>query len=188
MRGYFRSNDWITCLSSCVSTGDEAQWASVMFPDTADCAAGTAAPSDLAPADAVPRTRTPIPAVAATTARRLLRSVTSQPPFVLQQRRRRRRGMYPACEKAGLEVRGDAGRILVGRVRRAVLGVLVPGVGVAAVVEIARERRQLQRVEGVAHDRELVRLGHPERLLGEAGLRAVRQAGGMERDRADLDP
>ena len=52
----------------------------------------------------------------------------------------------------------------------------------------SRELRQPQRVEGVAHHRQLVRLGLADRLLREAGVRAVRDSGRMERHRADLDP
>ena len=55
------------------------------------------------------------------------------------------------------------------------LRLLVPRVGVLAVVEILRELRQPQRMEGVAHDRQLVRLGHPDRLLRQA--RAAGRAG-----------
>ena len=50
------------------------------------------------------------------------------------------------------------------------------------------ELGQPQRIERVAHHRVLVRLRHPERLLGEPGLRAVRKAGRMQRDPPDLDP
>ncbi len=64
---------------------------------------------------------------------------------------------------------------------------LVPGERVLAVVEVARERRQAQRVERVAHDRQLARLVQPDRLLGEPRLRPVRQPGRMQRDRADVD-
>src|SRR3954449_8251865 len=69
----------------------------------------------------------------------------------------------------------------------AVLRVLVPRVGVLAVVEILRELRELERMERVAHHSELVRLVRADRFLREAGLRAVRQPGRMERDRADVD-
>src|SRR5690349_10802985 len=83
-----------------------------------------------------------------------------------------------------LEVGGRAGGILVVRLGA---GLLVPGIRVRAVVEVAGERRQAQRVERVAHDRELVRLGQPDRLLGEPGMRPVRNSGGMQRDRSDVD-
>ena len=44
------------------------------------------------------------------------------------------------------------------------------------VVEVARQRRQAQRVERVAHHRHLARLVQPDRLLGEPRLRPVRQS------------
>ncbi len=47
--------------------------------------------------------------------------------------------------------------------------------------------RRLQRIEGVAHYGEHVRLVRADRLLRAAGLRTVRQAGRMQRDRADVD-
>ena len=62
--------------------------------------------------------------------------------------------------ESALEVGGDPGRILVGRRRRT--GLLVPRVRVLAVVQILGERRQLQRIEGVAHHGKLVRLRHPD--------------------------
>src|SRR5918993_1113487 len=65
----------------------------------------------------------------------------------------------PQCVSAG---RGQLGALLV------------PGEGVAGVVEVARERRQLQRPERVAHHRELLGAGRAERLLDQARLRAVR--------------
>jgi hypothetical protein len=43
-------------------------------------------------------------------------------------------------------------------------------------------------VKGVAHDGELVRLAHPDRLLREPGLRPVRNPRRVEGDRPDLDP
>ena len=67
-------------------------------------------------------------------------------------------------------------------------GCLVPRVGVLPVVELLRELRQPQRMERVAHDGQLVRLGHPDRLLREPGLRPVRDARRMQRHGADLDP
>src|SRR3954451_3252461 len=69
----------------------------------------------------------------------------------------------------------------------AIRRVLVPRVGVLAVVEILRELRELERMERVAHHSELVRLVRADRFLREAGLRAVREPGRMERDRADVD-
>jgi hypothetical protein len=62
--------------------------------------------------------------------------------------------------ESALEVGGDPGRILVGRRRRTRL--LVPRVRVLPVVQVLGELRQLQRIEGVAHYRELVRLRHPD--------------------------
>src|SRR4051794_28647023 len=96
---------------------------------------------------------------------------------------------YPSRTVSGSssEMRGQAGARGVAVHRRALERVLVPAVGVLPVVEVLREPRQLQRVEGVAHDRELVCLLHADRLLREARLRPVRQARRMERDRADLD-
>src|SRR5205085_2460043 len=77
---------------------------------------------------------------------------------------------------AALQVRGQAGAGGVGALGRVtVLRVLVPRVRVAPVVEVARERREAERMERVAHHGELVRLVHADRLLGEPGLRPVRQ-------------
>src|SRR5215210_3120566 len=64
---------------------------------------------------------------------------------------------------------------------------LVPGERVAGVVEVARERGQLERPEGVAHDRELLRALDADRLLDEAWLWAVREARRVQGDRADVD-
>src|SRR5437764_12848770 len=89
-----------------------------------------------------------------------------------------------------LEVRRQprAGCVTVhARGLRALFGVLVPGVGVLPGAEIARELRQLERVEGVAPDGELVRLAYPDRLLGQPRLRPVRQSGRVQRDRAHAD-
>src|SRR6266404_7491416 len=83
-----------------------------------------------------------------------------------------------------LKVRGEAG---AGRVFGVALRVLVPRMPVTPVVELLRELRELQRMERVAHDGELVRLVHANRLLRESRLGTVRQTRGMERDRPDLD-
>src|SRR6058998_1155328 len=56
------------------------------------------------------------------------------------------------------------------------LGVLVPRVGVLAVVELLRELRQLQRIERVAHHCELVRLMRADALLCKTRLRSVWEA------------
>src|ERR1700675_3045192 len=71
--------------------------------------------------------------------------------------------------------------------RRAFLCVLVPGPPVDAVVQLLCELREPQRMERVAHHRELVRLVQADCLFRKTGLRAMRQAGRMQRDRADLD-
>src|SRR6476660_7990371 len=71
---------------------------------------------------------------------------------------------------------------------RPLLSILIPRICVLAVVEILRELRQLQRMEGVAHHRKLVRLVRPDALLREARLRPVWKTGGMEGDRAHIHP
>src|SRR6188508_3300837 len=71
-------------------------------------------------------------------------------------------------ESTALQVARHAGQArLVGRR-------LVPRVRVPSVVEVARERRELERPERVAHDRELGGLRDPEGLLREPGLRPMR--------------
>src|SRR5207248_3996628 len=64
---------------------------------------------------------------------------------------------------------------------------LVPAERIARIVELAGEGRQPQRVERVAHHRELLGPGRADRLLDQPRLGAVRQAARVERDRADLD-
>src|SRR6266571_2657620 len=97
------------------------------------------------------------------------------------------------CRPVALEVGGQAraGRVALAVHRSflrafAFLRVLIPRVGVLAVVELLRELRQLQRIERVAHHCELVRLVRADRLLREARLWTVRQARRM-RDRTDVD-
>src|SRR6266511_729050 len=93
--------------------------------------------------------------------------------------------------RCGLEVRGqaraggvavDGGFIGV----YSLLRVLVPGVRVLPVVELLRELRQLQRMERVAHHRELVGLVHADRLLRKPRLRTMGEARRVQRDRADV--
>src|SRR3954454_17721127 len=84
-------------------------------------------------------------------------------------------------------MRRQAGSRRVAVVRGVARRVVVPAAPVLPVVETLRELRELQRVERVAHDGELVRLVEADALLRQAGLRAMRQAGRMQRDRPDLD-
>src|SRR4051794_23082505 len=69
---------------------------------------------------------------------------------------------------------------------RDLLALLVPRERVVGLVEVARERRQLQRLERVPHHRELLGAPGAERLLHEARLRAVGQAAGVQRDHPDV--
>src|ERR1700752_5258081 len=85
-----------------------------------------------------------------------------------------------------LEVRGQAGAGGVLDVRRR-LGVRVPRLPVAPVVELLREARDLQRVKRVAHDGELVSLVQADALLRQPRLRPVWEPGRMQRDRSHLD-
>src|SRR4051794_18716938 len=98
-------------------------------------------------------------------------------------------GAASSSTASPLQVRGETRARGVGALGRlvAVLRVRIPRAPVRPVVEVARERRQPQRVERVAHHGELVGLVHPDRLLGKPGLRPVRQPRRMERDRSDLD-
>src|SRR2546421_4440536 len=92
----------------------------------------------------------------------------------------------PFSAVAGLEMRGDAGGIFLGRVRRR--GRLhIPRVPVLAVVQFLGERRQPERVERVAHHRELVRLGQADRLLGQSGMRPMWEPAWVQCDGANLD-
>ena len=67
------------------------------------------------------------------------------------------------------EVRPASGRLVA---------CLVPRERVLAVVQLGRELRELERVERVAHHRELAGLVQPDRLLREPRVRTVRQARG----------
>src|SRR5438105_2040990 len=137
-----------------------------------------------------------VEAVYAATTRAELERVTADLPAARRTgpRRRPRRltaVIFGAVERTGRwrMPRRALALVLVGVLRLArLLARLVPGVGVAPVVELLRELRQAERMERVAHHGELVRLGHPDRLLRETRLRPVRQARRVERDRADVDP
>ena len=70
--------------------------------------------------------------------------------------------------------------------RRGRFLVRVPAQRVLGLVDVLPQRRQLQRAEGVPHHRQLVGVLLAQRLLHRAGLGAVRQAGGVQGDAADV--
>src|SRR5438105_3132251 len=87
--------------------------------------------------------------------------------------RERRRGRRSAPGR-GSEVRGHAGGVLVGVLRVArLLGRLVPGVRVAAVVERACELGQLERPARVAHDGVLAAVAMGPELRGRMDVAVV---------------
>ncbi len=62
-----------------------------------------------------------------------------------------------------------------------------PRIRVAAVLQGGRLLRELERVEGVDHDRQLLGRLLADGRLGRARVRAVRDAGRVERERRDAD-
>ena len=74
-----------------------------------------------------------------------------------------RNGSMIVLKLRPLEVARDAGK------PRIALGRLVPRVRVASVVELARERRELERPERVAHHRQLVVSATPSDFSARPG-------------------
>src|SRR6478672_13953161 len=102
-------------------------------------------------------------------------------------RRRRPLPVLPRDHRGCPPSRGPVRRRSARAVDWAVLAAADPRPGVPAIVDRAAGLPQLQRPERVDHDRELVEVVDPDRALVGAGLRAVRVAAGVQRDRALAD-